>query len=146
MTPAELHPILTAYRQTIQPAWSTASSHPGFPTTPGSPVGQCGVTSAWLQQRLQDDHGIRTTYCVGTVLINAAWTDTHCWLETGNHPDSQVMDLTADQLGLEPVLAATYGELAQRRIYYVIDRRLTAGQVTSDPVMDRLAVLTGALA
>jgi hypothetical protein len=136
--------ILTAYRTQVEAAWSAATAHEDYPGTAGSPVGQCGVTSAWLQQRLTEDHGIRATYCTGAVFgrTGGCLDAHHCWLEIGTagDPDRLVLDLTADQFGLDPVVYATWNLLAWRdRVFY---EARTRDRETPQP---RLALLTGAL-
>ena len=151
MTPDELHPILTAYRTRIQPAWSKATAHPSFEGADGSPVGQCGVTSAWLQRRLREDHGISAMYCLGSVQTAGGFHRDHCWLDI---PDlwaplatnsRVVIDLAGGQYGLMPVICGFIGELARLNfIHYIAERRLTEEQVR-DPLTSRLALLEGAL-
>jgi hypothetical protein len=103
-----LRPLLAAYRQQIEPAWSDRTSHPDFPGALGSPTGQCGVTSAWLQQRLRDDHGIDTTYYVGQVWLYSALLERdHCWLQV----DDIVIDITASQLGLNETVCGYWRDL-----------------------------------
>lgn len=137
--------FLTAYRAQVQAAWSEQTAHEDYAGAPGSPVGQCGVTSAWLQQRLSEDHGIRGTYCTGPVFAPAGGCldAHHCWLEVGtaSDPDRVVLDLTADQFGLVPVVCATWNLLAWRdRVFYEARKR-----DASLAVLPRLDLLTGAL-
>jgi hypothetical protein len=120
--------LLAGYREIVEPAWSTDTIHPGY--TVDGPAGQCGVTAAWLQERLLADHGVTTLYCKGsvyrgTVLVSAD----HCWLAVAR--DGAVIDLTADQF--PPGLT------------HVPTRALTADQVAHEPVQGRLAVLKEAL-
>lgn len=140
--------LLTAYRAQVETAWSERTSHPDYPGTPGSSVGQCGVTSAWLQERLAEDRGIYATYCTGPVFgpASGCLDAHHCWLEIGaaGDPDRLVLDLTADQLGLEPVLYATWNLLAWRdRVFYESRARYYE---PDDAVRPRLDLLTGAMA
>ena len=101
MQPNELLPILTAYRTHVSQAWSPATAKPGYDAEPGTPAGQCGVTSAWLKDRLFDDHDLDTVYYTGRVWIGEkAISADHAWLQYGD----VVIDLTADQFGLEPVV------------------------------------------
>jgi hypothetical protein len=140
VTPDELRPILHGYRKQVEQAWSKATAHPRFEGSDGNPVGQCGVTSAWLQKRLAEDHGIETTYCCGPVYLNhRVVTADHCWLELGG----LVIDLTAGQMvGVSdlPVLYAAHSELVRDGIVYVArSNRVTANG------LGRLALLEGAL-
>ena len=141
-----LRPILEAYRQEVQPHWSPASAHPDFDGKQGGPAGQCGVTSAWAQRRLREDHGIVAWYCAGAVRINHHVVQAaHCWLEINDGRDWLVVDLTAGQIPRVsdlPILYAAYSELRQDGIAYLYRRRFTAEQLLADPVQGRLAVLT----
>lgn len=138
-----LRPLLADYREHVETAWSEQTAHEDHAGAPGSPVGQCGVTSAWLQHRLNADHGIATTYCVGAVWVGG-WSPEHCWLEIP-HAYPVVVDLTGDQFGLDPVVCDTRVTLNDAGIYYAADRRLSAAEVAADPAYKRLAVLEGAL-
>ena len=143
----ELRPILQGYREQVAPAWSPATAYNGEGKQ-GDPTGQCGVTSAWLQRRLAEDHGIETTYCVGIVAIardNKAVD--HCWLEIGEGTETLILDLTAMQipsLRLR-VVCAECEALSQAGFDYIITRRLTPDQLLADPVQERLAVLEAAM-
>lgn len=135
-----LRPLLTDYREWVEAAWSAQTAHEDYAGAPGSPVGQCGVTSAWLQHRLNADHGIATTLCRGAIytaprdLADAG----HCWLEH----DGVVIDLTADQFGLPPVTCDTYEDLILRDWVYYLPQFTGPAE---DPLLARLAVLEGAL-
>ena len=152
MTPDELRPILAEYRTRVSAGWSKATAHPDHDAADGSPVGQCGVTSAWLQQRLLEDHRVETYYCVGQ-LHHLTFTSPspHCWLQFGrpNYADRVVVDLTADQVsGLEihKAICSTHVSLAVTQwLYYDDFARLTAADLADDPVQRRLAILKGAL-
>lgn len=139
MTPDELRPILAGYRKTVEPAWSQATGHPLFPSTAGSAVGQCGVTSVWLQERLLEDHGIESVFCGGSVYVNHRVVEVHhCWLEVGE----MVIDLTADQIEgfvAEVVCEPNY-QLLRNEIAY-------AGQDSrrAPELLHRLALLKAAL-
>jgi len=145
----ELRPILHAYRAQVQQAWSPETAHEGFEGKPGDPAGQCGVTSAWLQRRLREDHGIEALYCVGTVYIGFPWrvaSPHHCWLEID--PGRVVIDLTAGQVefaSAAQLLYARYRELIQGGIDYHPHCRWSAASVLADPVQARLALLQEAL-
>ena len=96
MTPDDL----AAYRARVSKAWSPATAHPGFAGADQSPVGQCGVTSAWLQKQLAGDHRLRAWLQNGVVRVHGELFINHCWLEV----DGVVVDLTADQFGLPEVV------------------------------------------
>jgi hypothetical protein len=106
MTPQELRPLLAAYRATVRQAWTPDTAHGDGEA--GSPVGQCGVTSAWLQQQLKTDHGVDTDYFEGTVWLDSKRvTDEHCWLQV----DDIIIDLTGDQYGLNEVVCGYWRDL-----------------------------------
>lgn len=140
----ELRPILAAYRAQVEPAWSPATAHPNYDGKAGDPAGQCGVTSAWLQRRLREDHGIETTYCVGDV--HQGFTKSlrdHCWLEVG--PDRYVVDLTIDQAWPRVEFVGRHWDLQQAGLDYQAHRWLTPEALLADKVQPRLALLTEAL-
>ena len=144
MTPDELRPILTAYRARIQPAWSKATAHPSFEGADGSPVGQCGVTSAWLQRRLREDHGIETLYCSGSYYAKPTSQGVaHCWLEYING-HFVVLDLTADQIGGDEVVCDSYMDLYSQGVHYVTHDG-SPGPAPSVAFARRLTLLEGAL-
>ncbi len=141
----DLRPILEAYRTEVQPHWSPATAYAAFPSRPGEPDGQCGVTSAWLLRRLAEDHGITALFAEGTAyhLGDDDELD-HCWLEIGDGWNRIIVDLTADQIdGLRdrPIVCATSAELCGELISYIPKQRLTAEQLAADPIQGRLAVL-----
>lgn len=130
MTPDQLRQALTGYAETVRTAWTPDTSHPSFEGADGSPVGQCGVTAAWLQRRLADDHTLFTYYCEGTAYIGADWTPVaHVWLAG---LDGSVYDLTAGQFPA-PVMA------------YVAMRQLSPDETRHQPVRDRVRLLEEAL-
>ena len=145
-----LRPILDAYRAEVQPHWAPASAHPEFDGKQGDPAGQCGVTSAWLQRRLLEDHGIETRYCVGPVHGGNTLLDArHCWLEH-DLPSGEwlIIDLTSDQFRhlwfTEPVVCERPDEIvAQRWVYYATASTVVSpAQLLLDPVQARFAILT----
>lgn len=138
----ELRPILAAYRKQVEPAWSAATAHPDYEGKPGDPTGQCGVTSAWLQRRLREDHGIETA------IRFLAWS--HCWLETVEPGDAYpvVIDLTANQWPQTEkwvVVCDEFTDLVRQDLLYVYIQSLTHEQLLADPVQERLALLTEAV-
>lgn len=129
-SPVRLPAILASYRSEVEKAWTTETAHPGFAGSDSSPVGQCGVTSAWLQERLQADHGLFTYYTEGTVYLGTEWRPVeHVWLAD---LAGGIYDLTADQFE-HPVMA------------YASKRQLMRHEVKQEPVSKRLRVLREAL-
>lgn len=139
MTPDELPPILAAYRKQVEPAWSAATAH-RRQGAPGDPAGQCGVTSAWLQERLKEDHDLDTLYCVGDVHQGFLKSlRDHCWLETNGR---LVIDLTVDQAWPDAPYAGWYwGLRKQSKLDYQALRWLTPEALADDPVQTRVQVL-----
>lgn len=100
-------------REVAERIWSKRTIHPDYEFD--GPTGQCGVTSAWLQERLSEE-GILTWYAEGLVIdgdseveedgygnlfpTGPVVSDHHCWLES---PEIGVLDLTWDQFGDEPL-------------------------------------------
>ncbi len=143
-----LRPILTAYRAEVQPHWSPATAHEDFDGKVGDPAGQCGVTSAWLQRRLREDHGIETGFVVGALRTTARDYD-HCWLQV-KAPGVwlPIIDLTADQFPPTqqlPVVCDGWQTLFNRGIHYVTYEWLFPEELLADPVGARLAILTSAV-
>jgi len=144
-----LRPILQGYREQVAPAWSPATAYNGEGKQ-GDPTGQCGVTSAWLQRRLTEDHGVETVYRIGSAwrLGDDEQLRDHCWLEIGEGWERVIIDLTAGQMeGLpgDAVFCETFQTLCSYEISYVADRRLDAAELAADSVQPRLAVLEAAL-
>jgi hypothetical protein len=143
----ELRPILHGYRERVEQAWSPATAHPGYEGKAGDPAGQCGVTSAWLQRRLLEDHGIHSLFCTGEV---PPLRD-HCWLEAAigraesQFPRRVVIDLTADQRFGHAVVCDRRVDLLMLGIDYQARTARTAHALLADPVQTRLAILTEAL-
>ena len=117
---------LAALRAKVQQAWTVETAHLGWcGAADGKPDGQCGVTSAWLQEQLT----IQSWFYFGTVTIDGAIHLDHCWLEI----DGVVVDLTADQFGLPEVVYGAPPGVVYRGVPY-------------PPPLGRLEVLKAALA
>lgn len=144
----ELRPILYGYRKQLEAAWSPATAHEDYEGKQGDPTGQCGVTSAWLQRRLAEDHGIATTYLTGVFhAVDDESAAIHCWLEIDGY-ESTVVDLTADQfprLRHAPVVCRTYPDLFRDGIDYQAEQWMNADELLADPVQARLSILTKAI-
>lgn len=145
----ELCPILHGYRKQLEAAWSPATAHEDYEGKQGDPTGQCGVTSAWLQRRLREDHGIATAYCVGAVFsVCGEESADHCWLESGDGPGRLVIDLTASQMDYLknlPIVCMPASTLKHHWIDYQVERALSPVALATDPVQARLSILTEAL-
>lgn len=111
--------ILTAYRREIEPAWSEGTGHPAYEARSGSSDGQCGVTSAWLRERLEADHGLHADFRCGYVVAYGEEHLGHCWLEL----DGVVIDLTGDQFGLPEVVCGAPEGVSYRGVPYLAPTR-----------------------
>lgn len=144
MNANELRPILAGYREQVEKAWSEDTAHPDYLGFDGQPDGQCGVTSAWLQERLAEDHDIVAAFCVGTVLVRGLLVESnHCWLEIGAGVHRIVADITADQLYRlrdRPVVCSTDRDLVSGDILY-----LARSEDLESDCAERLALLKEAL-
>ena len=143
----ELRPILQGYREQVAPAWSPATAYNGDGEQ-GSPRNQCGVTSAWLQRRLAEDHGVETVYCYGTVISTRTFRAVdHCWLEIGDATKALILDLTGTQIPTLTwrVVCMDYVALYERGFDYNLSERFAFEQLAADPVQARLAVLEAAM-
>lgn len=146
----ELRPILTGYRQQVQSAWSPATAHPDFEGKAGDPAGQCGVTSAWLQRRLAEDHGIGATFWVGLLFVPRGHETLHhhCWLELDTTEVDVIIDLTANQLPSmkdRPVVCDACDDLFRDGIDYMPQQGMTPEGLLADSVQPRLALLEAAM-
>jgi hypothetical protein len=143
----ELRPILAAYRRSVEQAWSPATAHEGYDGKAGDPAGQCGVTSAWLQRRLLEDHGIGTTFWLGQLYAASDEKAVrHCWLELDPEFDV-VIDLTADQMPSlkgRPVICEVYGDLLRDGVDYYAYHSLRTPELLGE-LHARLATLTSAV-
>lgn len=105
MNANELRPLLVEYRSQVEQAWTVETAHPDFAGKAGPPVGQCGVTSLWLQKRLLEDHGIKTHFSEGPLHARGEVLRNHCWLETYGY--THVIDLTANQIAIDHASSTT---------------------------------------
>jgi hypothetical protein len=65
-----------------------------------NPLGQCGVSSAWLADVLVREYSIRSTFCHGSLILgqNVENLEDHCWLEINEQSgDNLILDLTCSQ-------------------------------------------------
>ncbi|TDO45252.1 hypothetical protein EV643_11325 [Kribbella sp. VKM Ac-2527] len=151
-----LFDALRYYRNQLQDAWSDETIHESFRSASGEQApasrGQCGVSSAWLVERLRaDDRSLKLSYCYGDVLSTVDDTPVlprHCWVEIGDEddPGRLVVDLTGDQaesLRDYPVLCLPHDELRRdlRTEYRVTYVRLDPEGLRNDLVQPRLGIL-----
>jgi len=151
---------LSYYRKRLQDAWSDETIHESFRGAPGEQApesrGQCGVSSAWLVEKLRAaDRSLELFYCYGDVLstvYDEPVLPRHCWVEVGDEhdPGRLVIDLTGDQaesLRDYPVLCLPHDELIHRlRVdYQATHVRLDPDELRDDLVQRRLGILKGRL-
>jgi hypothetical protein len=152
--------MLDDYRQRLQTkGWSTSTMHRDFlvncPPNAAPSHGQCGVSSFWLIEKLQADHGIAASYCYGDVLRagnGSPIVARHCWVEVGEADKETrvIVDVTWDQvsgLSRNSVLCETYEQLlSQESIDYAARLRMSRDQLRTDPSFwDRFLTLKKAL-
>ncbi|MEV8371838.1 hypothetical protein AB0P21_03825 [Kribbella sp. NPDC056861] len=151
---------LEGYRQVLQGGWSERTCHESFlePAGPGVPTsrGQCGVSSAWLAEKLEARLVRHVTYCYGDVYSvgqdESIVLGRHCWIEVGRESDSSrlVVDLTGDQsdaLRQHEVLHGPHDELQIRLdVDYRARIRLKPSELVDDLVYERLIILKQNLA
>lgn len=147
---------LRYYRKRLQDAWSDQTIHESFRSAPGEQApasrGQCGVSSAWLVEKLRVvDRSLELSYCYGDVLSTVYDEPVllrHCWVEVGakNDPGRLVIDLTGDQvesLRDYPVLCRPHDELIRELgiDYQANHVRLDPDELRNDLVQHRLVIL-----
>jgi hypothetical protein len=150
---------LDLYRKRLETdGWSDDTIHPSYLETRRPDVapshGQCGVSSAWLLEKLQVEQRIRGTYCYGDVLSavdGSPILPRHCWIEIGD-PEALnrlVIDVTWDQVeGLvrESVLCEPHDDLLkQEAVNYAASMRSSFAELRNDLVWDRFVNLKQAL-
>lgn len=151
---------LTGYRKLLMDAWSDQTIHESFKSVPGDNAtasrGQCGVSSAWLVEVLEEAHpALEISYCYGDLIAidqTGVALERHCWVEVGQRHDPArlVIDLTGDQWELlkdQPVLCLPHDQVKRvlRVDYRVKQARMSPLQLKYDLVQPRLAILKAAL-
>jgi|tagenome__1003787_1003787.scaffolds.fasta_scaffold20953738_4 hypothetical protein len=147
---ARLRRRLYAYRLALAEEWSESTVHPAFTFRPNGPVGQCGVSSAWLLHELPWLLRVRSRYCVGDIRVCDQTLQFHCWIELGNPTSARrwVIDLTCDQYELlsdRPFVCDRHGRLVDLAIEYRALLRLSAQELRHDPVWRRTEVLAAGM-
>ena len=151
---------LTGYRKLLKDAWSDQTIHESFKSAPGDNAtasrGQCGVSSAWLVEVLEEAHpALEISYCYGDLIATdraGVALERHCWVEVGPRfdPERLVIDLTGDQWELlkdRPVLCLPHDQVKRelRVDYRAKLGRLNPLQLKYDLVQPRLAILKARL-
>jgi hypothetical protein len=151
---------LLSYREQLEAdGWSPATMHRDFllsrPADAVPSYGQCGVSSLWLIERLQEDHGIEAAYCYGDVVAADDGSDIvarHCWVEVGEPDDPAriVIDLTWDQVrdqDEDQIMRKPHAVLvSEHGVNYLGRHRMTPDQLRGDPSFwDRFELLRKSL-
>ena len=151
---------LDEYRERLETkGWSSDTMHRDFraqrPADAAPSHGQCGVSSFWLIEKLQVDHGLEAVYCYGDVLSaedRSPIVARHCWVEVGgaDDPDRVIVDVTWDQVrGLtrDSVLREPHGDLmTHESVDYAARIRLSRDDLSADASFwDRFILLKEAL-
>jgi hypothetical protein len=146
-----LIPALRGFRDLLSRVWSLDTVHPETATEPawmpGTPRGQCGVSSAWLAAVLHRDYSIPSTFCQGSLIFNdqrAADILDHCWLEiNGGAGEELILDLTCGQArGFErQIVIDSKSHLDRERVHYVSHERLSTSDLPNNPVWPRYQTL-----
>jgi hypothetical protein len=135
-------------RAELEKAWDNITRYHRISYEPNDPIskGQCGVTSAYLAQKFQEN-GYNVLFCEGNVrfpdetppIIN------HCWIKipkfNDNNPEivELIIDLTADQSGYtESVICDTNHNLLSKGIVYEQLREVEPKAVEAGHLSSRL--------
>jgi hypothetical protein len=127
---------------TVYPETSTRSSW-----IPGTPHGQCGVSSAWLAEFLHRQFLMSSTFCEGSLLFSNNQAENvldHCWLELNGSADEElVLDLTCDQAqGFDrPIIFHARTDLDRQGVRYIPRERLSISDLPDSPVWPRYQTL-----
>jgi hypothetical protein len=157
LTQLRVRRLLGGYRDVVEAAWGPDTAYPGYvhmDTQPSrDPSGQCGVTSAWLQETLWHRHGILSVLCRGRLSFDQrdiqAVPD-HCWLEVGDRssPDRVIIDITGDQARgfTRRIVCDTVRRLAAEGIHFAAMDCFQLDELETNRVMPRLRRLLDRLA
>lgn len=138
---------LRGYRNILEEGWSTNSIHQDYVDgyRPREPYGQCGVSSAWLVDRLASQLNTASRYCYGSLSFkdSESGIPSHCWVEIEIDDNTYVIDLTADQApGFEKqIVFAADAELRAQGTYYRAEWRKSLDDLPADPVWERVQEL-----
>jgi hypothetical protein len=140
---------LPGYRATLEDRWSLSTIHPDYTESyrVKDPLGQCGVSSAWLARQLSRQFHVTATYCYGSLNFQrdeSAAVPRHCWVEIDIAGTVFIVDLTADQAtGFdEQIVFESESGLRNRGLHY--DARVRKGieELLWDPVWPRVCLLS----
>jgi hypothetical protein len=146
-----LIPTLGAFRAFLSRAWDFDTVYPESANqsswTPGTPDGQCGVSSAWLAETLHKKYSMSSTFCEGSLIFHDQQAESvldHCWLElNGSDGDELILDLTCDQAqGFDrPIVLNAKTHLDRQGVRYIPRERLSISDLPDSPVWPRYQTL-----
>jgi hypothetical protein len=149
---ARLQHDIGSIRGQLELVWDEETRYHKTPFNPGrdnASKGQCGVSSAFLAQRLKEA-GYNVQFCEGDVyFVGDKPIKEHCWLvlpgyvsvPSGGTGDL-VIDITPDQSGFsKSVICDSYENLEARGISYRESRRLPPNQIGVAHLWSRLDIL-----
>jgi hypothetical protein len=146
-----LIPTLGAFRAFLSRAWDFDTVYPEAANqsswTPGTPDGQCGVSSAWLAETLHKQYSKSSTFCEGSLIFDDQQAENvldHCWLELNGSADAElVLDLTCDQAqGFDrPIIFHAKSDLDRQGVRYIPRERLSISDLPDSPVWPRYQTL-----
>jgi hypothetical protein len=147
----DLLPALQGFRALLSRAWGIDTVYPESAAQPswipGTPQGQCGVSSAWLAQVLQQLYSMPSTFCQGSLVFDDQQAESvldHCWLEiSGSAGEELILDLTCDQAqGFDrPIVFHEKTQLDRQRVRYILHDRLSISDLPDSPVWTRYEAL-----
>ena len=130
-------------RSFLERGWNRRTVHPQYSDqyAQASPLGQCGVSSAWLGYRIRDRLGISASYCYGDLFVDKPGGQSvphHCWLEIAHGSATIIVDVTADQAGIaEKVIVEDILALESRGLRYRPNSRRPLDHLQRDDVWSR---------
>jgi hypothetical protein len=144
-------PALQSFRQLLSGAWDFDTVYPEVANqsswTPRTPDGQCGVSSAWLAEMLDQQYSIPSTFCEGSLIFDDQQAENvldHCWLELNESDgDELILDLTCDQAqGFDtPIVFHAKADLDRQGVHYIARDRLSISDLPDSPIWPRYQTL-----
>jgi hypothetical protein len=144
-------PALTGFRQLLSRAWDFDTVYPATANqsswTPRTPDGQCGVSSAWLAETLDQQYSIPSMFCEGSLFFDDQQAENvldHCWLElNGSDGDELILDLTCGQAqGFDrPIVLDAKTHLDRQGVRYIRRDWLGNSDLSNSPVWPRYQTL-----
>lgn len=143
--PEYVYSLIEEMLSQLQCAWDSDTCHASckHASRPGSPVGQCYVSSMCIAQLLEN-FGIRTQINRGAVYSEyECLIEDHGWVEFFYHGQSWISDVTLHQLSGYSYIIMDL-KSASGNIYKVSESRALAN-IDNEDVLFRHAILTSRL-